>query len=175
MRILAGAVAVWSASAMSEDGRPVIVAFDGSAESRNALERAAELFGHRTLLVASVWEPGVAMAVMSYPDATGVTYVPPTAEEIETVDRVEREHASSMADAGVRIAREHGAAAEAVPIPDSVDIAETLASLAEARDAAAIVVGSRGLGAVRSRLLGSTSRKLLHETRRPVLVVRAPE
>jgi nucleotide-binding universal stress UspA family protein len=33
-------------------------------------------------------------------------------------------------------------------------------------------VGSRGLGAVKARLLGSTTRRLLHESHRPVLVVR---
>jgi nucleotide-binding universal stress UspA family protein len=37
-----------------------------------------------------------------------------------------------------------------------------------------MVVGSRGLGGIKARLLGSTSRKLLQHTRRPVLVVRAP-
>ena len=36
------------------------------------------------------------------------------------------------------------------------------------------MIGSRGLGGVRS-LFGSTSRTLLHESDRPVLVVRAPE
>jgi nucleotide-binding universal stress UspA family protein len=60
-------------------------------------------------------------------------------------------------------------------MPEGVNVAETLIAIAEERDAAAIVVGSRGLGAVKSRLLGSTSRKVLHDTRRPVLVVRAPE
>jgi nucleotide-binding universal stress UspA family protein len=160
---------------MTAAARPVLVAFDGSPESHAALGHAAALFGDRRLIVVSVWEPGIAMAVVSVPDATGVTYTPPSAEEIETVDRVEREHATAVAETGARLAREHGAAdVEALPVPDSVDVAETMASLAEARDAAAIVVGSRGRGAVR-RLLGSTSHKLLHETRRPVLVVRAPE
>jgi nucleotide-binding universal stress UspA family protein len=59
-------------------------------------------------------------------------------------------------------------------VPDSANIAETLIAIADERDARAIVVGSRGLGAVKARVLGSTSRKLLHDTHRPVLVVRTP-
>jgi nucleotide-binding universal stress UspA family protein len=47
-------------------------------------------------------------------------------------------------------------------------------AVAEDRDARAIVVGSRGLGGFKARFLGSTSRKLLHDTHRPVLVVRTP-
>jgi nucleotide-binding universal stress UspA family protein len=37
------------------------------------------------------------------------------------------------------------------------------------------VVGSRGLGRVKARLLGSTSDGLLRSTNRPVLVVRTAE
>jgi nucleotide-binding universal stress UspA family protein len=160
---------------MTEDARPVVVAFDGSDESQAAIRAAAALFGDRALLVVSVWEPGLAMAMMSSPDATGLGYPPPTPEQIQAVDRAQHEHATSMAQAGARLVRELGAMAEALPVVESLDVAETVISIADERDAAAVVVGSRGLGAVKSRLLGSTSRKVLHDTCRPVLVVRAPE
>jgi nucleotide-binding universal stress UspA family protein len=117
------------------------------------------------------------MMVSAMPDTggAGMPYPPlPTAEEVESVDRAEHDHAESAAAAGVRLAREHGATAEPLALPDTGHVAETLAEVAEGRDAAALVVGSRGLGGVKSRVLGSTSRKLLHDTRRPVLVVRAP-
>jgi nucleotide-binding universal stress UspA family protein len=39
-------------------------------------------------------------------------------------------------------------------------------------DADLIVVGSRGLGAIGGTLLGSVSRKVLHDAKRPVLIVR---
>lgn len=160
---------------MTEDARPVVVAFDGSDESREALRAAASLFHDRLVLVVSVWEPGLAMAVLSSPDATGLTYPPPTPEEIDAVDRAQHEHATSMAQSGTQLVQELGGIAEALPVAESLDVAETVISIADERDAAAVVVGSRGLGAVKSRLLGSTSRKVLHDTRRPVLVVRAPD
>ena len=56
---------------------------------------------------------------------------------------------------------------------DEANVAETIMSTAADRDAAAIVVGSRGHGAVRA-LFGSTSRHLVGHSTRPVLVVRAP-
>jgi nucleotide-binding universal stress UspA family protein len=51
------------------------------------------------------------------------------------------------------------------------DAAEQIVELARSRDAAMIVVGSRGLGAVAGALLGSVSSAVLHRADRPVLVV----
>jgi nucleotide-binding universal stress UspA family protein len=48
---------------------------------------------------------------------------------------------------------------------------EQIAELAKTRDAQVIVVGSRGLGAVKGALLGSVSSGVLHRADRPVLVV----
>ncbi len=159
---------------MSTDARPVVVAYDGSPESQRALRIAAGLFADRRLVIASVWEPGLAMAMASTSDPTGIGYVPPTGETIMAVDRAQRDHAAEVAEDGVRIARESGATAEANPVADEVDIARTVAELAAGLDAGAIVVGSRGLGAVKSKLLGSTSAALLHHASTPVLVVRSP-
>ena len=51
------------------------------------------------------------------------------------------------------------------------DAAEEILRLAHARDVDLIVLGSRGLGTVRSAILGSVSKRVLHEADRPVLVV----
>jgi nucleotide-binding universal stress UspA family protein len=158
---------------MDEDARPVVVAFDGSAESHAAVTAAASLFRGRPLVVVSVWEPGMAMAAQPTPDPTGLAYPLPDPEQIAIVDRIQSEHAASRAEAGATLARGLGAEAEALAVPDGGDVAETVDAIAGQREAAAVVVGSRGLGGVKSRLLGSTSRRLLHDSRRPVLVVRA--
>jgi nucleotide-binding universal stress UspA family protein len=158
------------------DVRPVVLAYDGSAEAGAALREAVALFGQRPLIVASVWEPGLAMVTMM-PPATGepsMGYMPDP-DEVAAIDRAQSGHAGDVAEAGARLARELGATAEALSMPDSANVADTLIAIAEERDARAIVVGSRGLGGIKARVLGSTSRKLLHDTHRPVLVVRTPE
>jgi nucleotide-binding universal stress UspA family protein len=68
------------------------------------------------------------------------------------------------------------------PLEDRTDLetdlvlgppAEALARVAQARDAAEIVVGARGLGPFRAAL-GSVSHDLLHEADRPVVIVPSP-
>jgi nucleotide-binding universal stress UspA family protein len=160
---------------MTEDARPAVVAFDGSPEARAAVSAAATLFPARRLLIVSVWEPGLALAVEPAYDLTGTGPTPPSAEEIAAVDHAQHDHATRAADDGARLARELGATADPLPVADEADVAETVAAIAERNDAAVIVTGSRGLGRVRSRLLGSTSRDVLRHSGRPVLVVKSPE
>jgi nucleotide-binding universal stress UspA family protein len=160
---------------MSPDEHPVVVAYDGSDEARAAVRAAAVLFADRPLVVVSVWEPGLALEMASMRDTTGVAFLPPSPDEMEAMDRAQHDHAIEAAEDGARLARSLGVMAEAYPVPDDLKVADTIVAVAEERDASAIVVGSRGLGAVKSRLLGSTSRDVLHRTHRPVLIVKAPE
>src|SRR6188474_2464716 len=137
------------------DARPILVAYDASEEAQTALREAVALFGHRPLIVASVWEPGLAMVTMMPPAGEPSMGYMPDPDEVAAIDRAQSGHAGDVAEAA--------------------NIAETLIAIAEERDARAIVVGSRGLGGIKARVLGSTSHKLLHDTHRPVLVVRTPE
>jgi len=158
---------------VDETAAPIVVAFDGSEEARAAVKAAAALFRDRTLLVVSIWEPGLAMAAtapMPDPWAPGYGMVPP--EQYQTVERLQREHADATAEAGAEIARAAGVKAEALAVPDLRDVATAVLEVADDRGAGAIVIGSRGRGAVESKLFGSVSRKLLHDARRPVVLVR---
>ena len=159
---------------MATDERPAVVAFDGSDEARAAVSTAVALFPGRRLVIVSVWEPGLALALSPTRDMSGVGYPPPSAAEVEALDHVQHDHAVEVADEGVALARGLGATADPDPIADEADVADTIAAVAERVDACAIVVGTRGLGRMRSRLFGSTSRDVLRHTRRPVLVVKAP-
>lgn len=158
---------------MTTGEHPAIVAFDGSAESAGAVRQAVRLFGDRRLVVVSVWEPGLAFAMAPAYDPTGMGYPMPTGEEVAMLDAVQRDHATATAEAGARIAAEAGGHADPYPVADRVRVADTVAALAGEMEACAIVVGTRGRGAVRSKLLGSTSAELLRCAPCPVVVVRA--
>ena len=157
---------------MAREAAPILIAYDGSEVSRAAVRQAAELFAGRPAVLATVWEPGLAAVTVGLPDTTGMGALPPDPETVEAVDRVEREHAATVADDGVEFARSVGLAAEPHAVPDEFNVADTLIDIARERGAAVVVVGSHGISGLRSRLLGSVSRKLIEHCDRPVLVIR---
>ena len=149
---------------------PVLIAYDGSDVSRAAVRHAAELFAGRPAVLATVWEPGLAAVQAAMPGiGMGMGTDPTTIEE---VDRVAREHASTVAADGAEFARSLGLVAEPQAVPDEVDVADTLIDIARERGAAVVVAGSHGISGLRKRLLGSVSRKLIEHCDRPVLVIR---
>jgi nucleotide-binding universal stress UspA family protein len=159
---------------MTDDARPVVVAYDGSDAAGAAVRAAAELFPDRRLVVVTVWEPGLAMAMAQTRDPTGVGYIQPGPAELVAIDRAERDHAAEAAEQGARLAAEAGATAEPRALEDADGAARTIAAFADECEAGAVVVGSRGLGGMRARMFGSTSRTLLERSDRPVVVVKAP-
>lgn len=157
---------------MVREAAPVLIAYDGSEVSRAAVRHAAELFAGRPAVLATVWEPGLAAIPVGLPDTMGVGVLPTDPATVDAVDRHQREHASTVAGDGAEFARSVGLAAEPQAVPDEVDVADTLIGIARERGAAVIVVGSHGISGLRSRLLGSVSRKLIEHCDRPVLVIR---
>ncbi len=151
---------------------PVLIAYDGSEVSRAAVRHAAELFAGRPAVLATVWEPGLAAVAMGLPDTMGMGALPPDPATVEALDRIQREHASTVAGDGAEFARSLGLSAEPQDVPDELDVADTLIRIAREHGAAVVVVGSHGISGLRSRLLGSVSRKLIEHCDRPVLVVR---
>ncbi len=157
---------------MAPEAAPVLIAYDGSEVSRAAVRDAAELFPGRPALLATVWEPGLAAIPVGVPDTFGVGSPPPDLATVEAVDRLQQDRASTVAAQGAELARSLGLAAEPEAVPDEVDVADTLIAIARERGAAVVVVGSHGISGLRSRLLGSVSRKVVDHCDRPVLVIR---
>ena len=152
----------------------VIIAYDGSAAARQAIDLAGKLLGNCRVLVVTVWEAGLAyIQPASSPDPMmmGTTAPPVDPAIARTVDDQQHGHADQVARDGANLARSMGLDAEPVSVPDARNIAHTIVDLARERDAAAIFVGSRGLSGLRARLEGSTSKGLLAHAHCPVVVV----
>ena len=135
----------------------IVIAYDGSDGSREALEQGLQL-ARRARAVATVVYVGHA----PLPIVGDPFYERAVSRELHRGRDVLSEARTFAADAGV--------AAETELLEG--DPAEQILDLARARDADLIVVGSRGRGAVAEALLGSVSHAIVHGADRPVLVAR---
>lgn len=89
-----------------------------------------------------------------------------TAEEIAEFDRIDKSRLAEVAGEMERL----GIAAK-VRLEHGHPVARTL-DVAEAEDVGCIVMGSHGRSAIAEVLLGGTTDNVVHQSRRPVLVVR---
>ena len=151
---------------------PILVAYDGSPEAQFALDRAAALFSGRAVIVATVWEPGLAQA-MPDPAGIGAPASPVDLDQVAEVEELMSNRAAAIAAEGAARAGEGGLQPIPVAIADEGNVAETITTIADDHDAEVVVVGSRGHSGLKARLLGSTSESILHHCSRPVLVVRS--
>lgn len=152
----------------------MLIAYDGSPPARRAVAEAAKLLGSHRTLVITVWEKGLAYASAGVPtDGIIGPIVDPAAAR--DLDHDLHLHAERVSHDGAELARSLGLDAEPLAVADAGDVAHTILSVASERQAAAIVVGSRGLSGLRARLEGSTSNGVLKRASCPVLVVHEPD
>jgi nucleotide-binding universal stress UspA family protein len=146
-------------------GAPLILCYDGSHDAKHAIQRACELLQPRCALVLTVWLPTPTLG-----PGLGTTNTVNFAE----LDRAAAEAAACIAEEGVRIARDAGLEAEPLTVKGIAPVWHTIVETADRHDAAAIVMGSRGLTAFRAMLLGSVSGGVVHHAGRPTLVIHRP-
>lgn len=149
----------------SASSKPILLAFDGSDDSRRAIDTAARLLEPAPAIVAHVWESLVkALAGSDLEIPKGM------AGPVEESIAMDKDEARRTAEDGAALARESGFEASALPVEGGGSAWPALVELAERRNAGVVVAGSRGLSGVRSTLLGSVSNGLVHASSRPVLV-----
>jgi nucleotide-binding universal stress UspA family protein len=147
---------------------PLLLCYDGSADAAHAIERAGALFDGRSALVVTVWQQPLA-------GLGGIAWsgeAPGSMVDVGELDREAAESGGRVASEGVRVAEQAGLDAEPLAIKATGPVWKTILGVAERNDAAAIVMGSRGLTGLRSMLLGSVSSAVVGHADRPTLVIR---
>lgn len=141
--------------------KKILIATDGSANAREAvdvgLELAAEQGAEVTFLHVLPADDYVVGGRM------GPVITIPHHVELDDSDVALREaaQAAETADVPYKLERVSG------------ETTDEIVALADSEDVDLIVVGSRGRSGLTAALLGSVSRGVLTESKRPVLVVRA--
>jgi nucleotide-binding universal stress UspA family protein len=152
---------------------PVVVGYDGSEPAAEAIRVAALLFPGRRAVIAHAW-----MSPLDRNYAGEALLGTPLDDVQDLAEGLEEAYAASaqeLADEGTRLAREAGLDARATATASSGGGWRGLSAIADAEDAATLVAGCRGRGAIASTVLGSVSAGLAHNATRPVLITRSPQ
>jgi nucleotide-binding universal stress UspA family protein len=140
----------------------ILVPVDGSEAALDAVRCSLRLAGEglrASLVLANVQEPTTLYELMRAHDP----------EVIEQISAAAAAHALEPAQALVQQAGIEYECEVATGDP-----AHTLIDIAERFGCDMVVIGARGMGTLRSALLGSVAHEVLHSSAVPVLVVKPP-
>jgi nucleotide-binding universal stress UspA family protein len=147
----------------------ILIAYDGSPDAQAAIQRTGELLGDRQATVLTVWERFQDVMLRS---GAGVPMGPIDYDEL---DQASEQQARQRAEEGAEIGRKAGLNAQPRTLVRSGSIADAILNEADALDAEALVLGTRGLTGIKSMFLGSVSHAVVQRADRPVIVVPSQE
>jgi len=150
----------------------VLICYDGSSDAQAAIDRAGQLMPGSDATVLVIWETIVETMTRNGSLGVGFGMVGPYGDD-GTDSALEKAARDTAAD-GAQRAAAAGFVAEPRIVNRHDDIAADILAVAGDLDADVIVLGTRGLGSVKSVLLGSVSHAVLHHGDRPVLVIPSP-
>ena len=139
----------------------ILICYDGSTDADEAIARGAAVLRGQRATVLTVWSPFDSAALGL---SGGV-------EDTQNSDEASRRHAQEQAEVGARLAAEAGFDASPRAVGRRTTIADAILDEADTLEAAAILMGSRGLTGLKSMLLGSVSHAVIQHADRMVIVV----
>jgi len=146
----------------------ILLCYDGSADAQAAIDRAAQSMPGAQATVLTIWAPF--LVTINHAGALGLAasgvYV-----DNRQVDLNRRRAAHEHATEGAQRATAAGLHAEPRIAGQDGGSARTILAVAAEIDADIIVLGTRGLGGVKSFLLGSVSHDVVQHADRAVMVV----
>ena len=152
---------------MSKSGyksiKRILVGMDASEDALNALQLAVKISkaDKSELILFHVKELPVGL------DSNGEIQVESGEEEEEETRRIGK----ALEDAA-QFAKKAGTPARKVVSEHKKSVGQTIADYAQAQDVSLIVVGSRGMGAIKRKLVGSVANELAQHALCSVLLVR---
>lgn len=142
-----------------KDGMKILVAYDGSAESHNALKQAVEVakrFKGSVTALNVYYDPGETQYSSTLAETEGIS--PRDEGSLRILGTAKKYLEESKAKYELKTVR-------------SSNVPKTILDLAESEEYGCIALGSRGLGGARAWLLGSVSSRVIAESSCPVIVV----
>ena len=146
----------------------ILICYDGSADAQAAIDQAGLLMAGSEATVLVIWE--TILETMTRHGALGMGMIGFSGDD-GAADAAIKQAAVDTAADGVQRAAAAGLVAQPRVVNRNDDIAAVILAEAAGLDAGVIVLGTRGLGGVKSLMLGSVSHAVLHHADRAVLVI----
>jgi nucleotide-binding universal stress UspA family protein len=148
------------------DPRPVLIAYDGSAQAKRAIAEAGRVLGGgRAAVVLTVREP---IEHFEFVGLGGARTLDPAT--VSAMQQTAQNEATVVAEEGAELAREAGFAAEP-RVEAGPSTWQEIVGVADQLDASVIAIGSRGRTGLKKVLLGSVASAVAQYSRRSVLIV----